>query len=161
MIHHAYCPLLPRPTVGLANPPCVCGYGHPQPVESRAKLIGAVLRARSTSSAFLPAGSCCPVSQLCKVPGPTPNDSASFRCDRPSIWRKATRRSDRREYRPRILAVPLSHLPVNMARESLLTALRLSFSSGSRYCRVVSRSLCPISFWTVTISHPHSRSFVA
>jgi hypothetical protein len=46
-------------------------------------------------------------------------------------------------------------------KESLFTALRFSFSSGSRYCRVVSMSLCPISFCTVTISHPLSRRRVA
>src|SRR5271157_4066926 len=47
---------------------------------------------------------------------------------------------------------PLPHFPANAASDSLLTALRLSFSSGSRYCRVVSRSLCPMSFCTVTMT---------
>lgn len=45
--------------------------------------------------------------------------------------------------------------------ESRFTAFRLNSSCGFRYLRVVSRSLCPINFCTVTISAPSSRSRVA
>ena len=54
----------------------------------------------------------------------------------------------------------LVYLRVGVPNESLLTALRLSLPSGSRYCRVVSRSVCPVDFYTVTISYPLPRKRV-
>lgn len=59
-------------------------------------------------------------------------------------------------------AVPsVHHFAAEAASESLLTPLRFSSSSGLRYWRVVSMSLCPINFCTVTISDPLSRRRVA
>src|SRR5260370_2262913 len=44
--------------------------------------------------------------------------------------------------------------------ESLLTAFRLRVSSGSRYWRGVSKSLCPGKGCRVTTSHPHTTNCV-
>jgi hypothetical protein len=46
-------------------------------------------------------------------------------------------------------------------RETRFTAFRFNASSGLRYCWVVSMSLWPISFWTVTMSQPLSSNRVA